>query len=60
MVKLFKFPCPVEEAAYQKYIGHSAHVTNVKFTKQGDYLISTGGGDLSVFQWKFIGDDEAR
>jgi len=60
MVKLFRFPCPVEEAAYQKYNGHSAHVTNVKFNKQGDYLISTGGGDLSIFQWRFDNQDEVK
>jgi hypothetical protein len=35
-------------------------VTNVKFNKQGDYLISTGGGDLSIFQWKFFADEDAR
>jgi len=33
MVKLFKYPCPVDEAAYQKYTGHSEHITNVSFSK---------------------------
>lgn len=60
LVKLFRYPCPVEKAAYQKYNGHSAHVTNVRFNKRGDYLISTGGGDLSIFQWKFGNQEEER
>ena len=54
-VKLFRSPCPVEKAAYQEYNGHSSHVTNVDFTKgpSEGYLISTGGEDKAVFQWKF-------
>ncbi|XP_029642851.1 echinoderm microtubule-associated protein-like 6 [Octopus sinensis] len=51
-VKLFEFPCEQKYAPFQKYIGHSAHVTNVHFTPTGRYLISTGGDDCSVFIWK--------
>ena len=62
MVKLFKYPCPVDEAAYQKYTGHSEHITNVGFSRnaQGQkYLISTGGEDKAIFQWKYFMDAEA-
>lgn len=52
-VKLFKYPCPVERSSYLKYIGHSSHVTNVKFTTAGYHLISTGGNDKAIFQWEF-------
>jgi hypothetical protein len=31
-VKLFKYPCCVEKAAYKEYMGHSSHVTKVKFS----------------------------
>ena len=65
MVKLFKYPCPVEEAQYQKYSGHSEHVTNVQFSRHNkgiNYLISTGGEDKCIMQWKYdmdgIPDDE--
>jgi microtubule-associated protein-like 6 len=53
-VKLFRYPCPVEEAAYQKYNGHSSHVTNVEFTRGAakGYVLSTGGEDKSIFQWR--------
>ena len=55
-VKIFRYPCPVDDAAYDKYIGHSSHVTNVSFTKnsQGQkYLISTGGEEKTLMQWKY-------
>lgn len=58
-VKLFKFPSPVEKAAFHDYIGHSSHVTKVRFHKKISYLISTGGNDKAVFQWKYILDKEA-
>ncbi len=53
-VKLFRYPCPIEKSHFNKYNGHSAHVTNVKFLFDDSYLISTGGGEKSVFQWKYI------
>ena len=33
MVKLFKYPVYSERAAFNQYLGHSSHVTKVKFTK---------------------------
>jgi WD40 repeat protein len=33
------------------YYGHSAHVTKAKFSADDDLLISTGGGDMTVFVW---------
>ena len=59
-VKLFKYPCPIEGSSYVKYVGHSDHVTNVRFTAQGDYLISTGGFDKSIFQWKYTFDHKSH
>ena len=57
-VKLFKFPSPVEKANFHKYIGHSSHVTKVRFHNKISYLISTGGNDKAVFQWKYAFDQE--
>jgi WD40 repeat protein/Ca2+-binding EF-hand superfamily protein len=59
-VKLFKYPCPIEKSGFNKYVGHSSHVTCVRFTTSNKYLISTGGNDKSIFQWKFKKDDEAE
>lgn len=33
------------QAAHKKFFGHSAHVTNVKFTFDDRYLLSAGGDD---------------
>jgi len=61
LVKLFRYPCPVEKSKFWKFTGHSSHVTDVKFTrnKQGQqYLISTGGNDKTIFMWKYSLDGE--
>lgn len=59
-IKLFKYPCPLEKAAFKRFIGHSSHVTCVRFTHNDSYVISTGGNDKSIFQWKFIHDEDAE
>lgn len=41
-------------AKFRKYIGHSAHVTNVRFSHDKNRVISTGGADHAVFQWRFL------
>lgn len=32
--------------------GHSSHVTNVRFNSDDSYLLTTGGNDKSLFQWR--------
>ena len=54
-VKLFLYPCIVPRAQPRPYTGHSSHVTNVAFTEQDRWLISTGGNDRAVFQWQVNG-----
>ena len=53
LVKLFLFP-NFKGQSFNKYVGHSSHVTNVRFSKQDQYLISVGGFDKSIFQWKVV------
>ena len=48
-VKLFKYPCPVSGSGCAKYSGHSSYVCNVKFTFDGNYVISVGGDEKSIF-----------
>jgi microtubule-associated protein-like 6 len=45
-----------KEAEGLKYGGHSSHVTNVHFTCDDRYVLSTGGADLSIFQWRHRGE----
>uniref|UniRef100_A0A3P8UFH2 EMAP like 6 n=1 Tax=Cynoglossus semilaevis TaxID=244447 RepID=A0A3P8UFH2_CYNSE len=54
LLKLFRFPCLKKGAKFKKYIGHSAHVTNVRWSNDLQWVISTGGADHAVFQWRFL------
>ncbi|KAH0620443.1 hypothetical protein JD844_020897 [Phrynosoma platyrhinos] len=45
MVKLFDFPCPEKFAKHKRFFGHSAHVTNIRFTSGDRYVVSAGGDD---------------
>jgi hypothetical protein len=44
-VKLFRYPCVQKGAQSQEYLGHSSHVTNVRWTAYDECLISLGGND---------------
>ena len=59
LVKLFKFPSVKKGAKFKRYSGHSAHVTNVRFTADGRRVVTVGGADHAVFQWKVIGGQDA-
>lgn len=61
-VRLFKYPCPIKESSSNCFAGHSSHVTCVKFSPNDDYLLSTGGNDKAIFQWRYIssGVDECK
>ena len=41
-------------AKFRKYVGHSAHVTNVRFSHDMMRVISVGGGDHAIFQWRYL------
>ncbi|KAM7394852.1 hypothetical protein PAMP_021632 [Pampus punctatissimus] len=45
LIKLFDFPCSEKFAKHKRYFGHSAHVTNVRFSCDDKYVISAGGSD---------------
>eukprot|EP00463_Aulacantha_scolymantha_P000099 TRINITY_DN1058_c0_g1_i3.p1 TRINITY_DN1058_c0_g1~~TRINITY_DN1058_c0_g1_i3.p1 ORF type:complete len:145 (+),score=45.41 TRINITY_DN1058_c0_g1_i3:704-1138(+) len=53
-VTLFKYPILEEKPKYKQYLAHSAHVTNVTFSDDDQWLFSSGGGDAAVFQWKVV------
>lgn len=42
----------LEKHDYNKYRGHSEHVTHVKFSDDNKYLLSAGGQDQTTIQWK--------
>ncbi|CAL8300401.1 unnamed protein product [Boreogadus saida] len=53
-VHLFSFPCSQFRAPSHAYGGHSSHVTNVNFLYDDSFLVSTGGKDMSVMQWRIV------
>ncbi|XP_060244140.1 echinoderm microtubule-associated protein-like 1 isoform X8 [Meriones unguiculatus] len=53
-VHLFAYPCSQFRAPSHIYSGHSSHVTNVDFLCEDSHLISTGGKDTSIMQWRVI------
>ena len=46
-VKIFNNPS-LKKAAYKKYLGHSSHVTNVRFALNDQYIISVGKDTLCM------------
>ncbi|XP_027006112.1 echinoderm microtubule-associated protein-like 4 isoform X5 [Tachysurus fulvidraco] len=54
-VHLFQYPCSRPKAPSHKYSAHSSHVTNVSFMHNDRHLVSTGGKDTSIMQWRCVG-----
>ena len=52
-VNLYRFPC-LKKAQYKSYAGHCSHVLGVKFLADDSHVISIGGNDCSIFQWKHV------
>ncbi|XP_077125499.1 echinoderm microtubule-associated protein-like 1 isoform X6 [Ranitomeya variabilis] len=53
-VHLFSYPCSQYRTSSHAYCGHSSHVTNVSFLLEDSHLISTGGKDMSIMQWRVL------
>jgi microtubule-associated protein-like 6 len=51
-VKLFRYPSVIKRSADTCYRGHSSHVTKVRWLADDTHLITVGGNDRCVFQWK--------
>jgi len=43
------------QAPSYKYEGHGSHVTNVRFTHNDSHLLSLGGKDTCILQWRVKG-----
>lgn len=52
-VNLFNHPCVVQDAPCRRGAGHSSHVMNVRFSPDDAWVVSVGGKDRAVFQWRF-------
>ena len=45
-------------AKFKKYLGHSSHVTNVRWMAGDELLVSAGGADTAVMIWQRGGADK--
>ncbi|XP_048581099.1 echinoderm microtubule-associated protein-like 2 isoform X2 [Nematostella vectensis] len=53
-VNLFRYMCDDRKAEPRVAKGHSAHVTCVRFLADDTRLISVGGRDASILQWRIV------
>ena len=60
-IQLFRYPCISNKSIGVKYSGHSSPVTKIRFTSGDRYLLSIGGSDNTVLQWRYekIEDDDS-
>ena len=54
-IRLFKFPVNIPKQKNKEYVGHSSHVTKVKFSPDESHLLSTGGNDRTIILWEVKG-----
>lgn len=55
-IKLFKYPACFQKQFFNVYKGHSSHITGIKWSYNDDYMISIGGLEKSIIQWKLDGN----
>lgn len=54
LVRLFNYPCIIKNAPAKEYTGHTSHVTNVRFLKGDNKLMTIGGNDGSCVLWDVV------
>ncbi|GMF47257.1 unnamed protein product [Phytophthora fragariaefolia] len=59
LVKLYRYPCVAKNASSLDHRGHSSHVTNVRWSHDDSYVVSVGGNDRSVMEWKVLNENES-
>ena len=57
LMNLYRDPCTEDFNKGRSYRGHSEHVVRVKFGNDGKYIVSVGGYDQTIIQWKREGED---
>ena len=53
-VNILNYPCVVTRAPRRTSKGHSSHVMNVRFTADEKRVVSVGGKDRAIFQWRMV------
>jgi len=52
MVSLWRFPASGKAHQCLDFEAHSSHVASTRFTPDGTFLLTAGGHDLGLLQWK--------
>jgi len=53
-VRLYQYPALALGMKHKASIGHSSHVTDVRFNADGTKVYSTGGSDTTLLEWDVI------
>lgn len=53
-LNLTPYPCVSFKADKHVYHGHSSHVTNAAFVNNDTRIVTSGGNDMSIFQWTIV------
>jgi WD40 repeat protein len=56
-LRLHRYPA-IDQTACYKYPGHAEFVVGIEFLETGDEVISCGGADMCVVQWKLVDGGE--
>jgi WD40 repeat protein len=59
-IKIYSYPCVLPNAPDKCYRGHTNKVTNLRFSHDDNFVITTGGPDQCVLVWATDIEDEAR
>ncbi len=51
-IRLYNYPCLRKDAGFVHYGGHSSRVTKARFSQNDSHVITVGGTDRCVFQWR--------
>ncbi|MEW5309958.1 MAG: hypothetical protein WDW38_001797 [Sanguina aurantia] len=51
-IRLMNFPAVVQAAPCREYVGHSSHVMDVRFSPDNRAVVSVGGRDRAILQWR--------
>ena len=51
-LQVYKYPCVQPEAQSVMARGHSSFVSNVKWSADDQYIITTGGEDQTIIMWR--------
>lgn len=56
-VRLFTYPVTIPKQKNKDFVGHSSHVTKVRFSADEQHLLSVGGNDRTIILWDVTGNE---